>query len=190
MSKAFFSPVQNLLQSFEKQHWVIAATVFAGVVDMGLAWVLIPAHGAVGACIANGVAQFTAIALLWGIAIGMFKIKLPWLMTAKVALISIAAGLAGHFCVQRLAPFRAVMTGGILANIALFWAVMASGTVSLTVLLVFFYLFRILQEEDRDRLNKVASMLPGPFPALARAIVSVLIRTKRTPLAATDAALL
>jgi O-antigen/teichoic acid export membrane protein len=189
MSKAFFSPVQNLLQSFEQQHWVIAATILGGAVDMGLAWVLIPAHGAVGACIANGVAQFVAVASMWAIAIVMFKIKLPWLLTAKVVFISIVAGLAGHFCVQRLAPLRAVMTGGIAANIALFWALMAGGTVSLIVLLVLFYLFRILQEEDRDRLNQVASMLPGPFPALARAIVAVLIRTKRVTLAATDAAL-
>jgi O-antigen/teichoic acid export membrane protein len=190
MSKAFLSPVQNLLQCTEKQQCVIAATVLGGGLDIGLAWTLIAAHGAVGACIANGVAQFVAVALMWAIAIVMFKIKLPWLLTAKVAFISIVAGLAGHFCVQRLAPFRAVMTGGIAANIALFWAVMAGGTVSLAVLLVLFYLFRILQEEDRDRLNQSASILPGPFPAWVRAIVSVLIQTKRAPLAASDAALL
>jgi O-antigen/teichoic acid export membrane protein len=175
MSKAFFSPVQNLLQSFEKQQWVIAATVLGGVVDMGLAWKLIPAHGAVGACIANGVAQFVAVALLWGIAIGMFKIRLPWLLTAKVAFVSAAAAVAGHFCARSLAPV---------------WGVLVCGSVSLTVLLVLFYLFRILQEEDRARLNQIASMLPGPLCAWAQIIVSVLIRTRRVPLTATDAALL
>lgn len=175
MSKAFFSPVQNLLQSFEKQRWVIAATVLAGAVDIAVAWILIPAHGAVGACIANGVAQFLAVALLWGIAIGMFKIKLPWLLTAKVAFVSVAAALTGHFCARSLAPI---------------WAVLVCGSVSIAVLLLLFYLFRILQEEDRERLNQVASMLPGPLPAVARTIVSVLIRTRRVPLTAKDAALL
>lgn len=175
MSKAFFGPVQSLLQSFEKQHLVIAVTVLAGAVDIGVAWLLIPAHGAVGACIANGVAQFLAVGLLWGVAIVVFKIKLPWLLTAKVAFASAAAAVAGHFCAQGLAPI---------------WAVLVCGSVSMAVLFVLFYLFRILQEEDRSRFNEIASMLPGPFPALAKTVVSVLIRTSRVPLAAKDAALL
>ncbi len=192
MSKAFFSPVQNLLQSFEKQRWIIAVTVLAGVIDMGLAWILIPAHGAVGACIANGVAQFVAIVLLWSIAIAMFKVKLPWLLTGKVALVSVAAALAGHFCAARLLP-NAKPTAHVAHSLQ-YWAVNAAavlvcGIVSLAVLLVLFYLFRILQEEDRNRLNQVASMLPGPLPTVAKAITSALIRTKRVPVTATNAAL-
>ena len=159
---------------------------------MGLAWILIPAHGAVGACIANGVAQFVAIALLWGIAIAMFKVKLPWLLAAKVALVSVAAALAGHFCAGRLLPTSRVTTH--IAHSLRYWltnvsAVLVCGSVALAVLLILFYLFRILQEEDRDRLNQVASMLPGPLPAGAKAIVSILIRRKSIPVAA-NAALL
>jgi len=45
MPKAFIGPVQSLLQSAERQGYVILATVLAGVVDMGVAWYLIPAHG-------------------------------------------------------------------------------------------------------------------------------------------------
>ena len=196
MSKAFFSPVQNLLQSFEKQQWVIAATVLGGVLDVGLAWILIPHYGAVGACIANGVAQFVAVASMWTIAIVAFKIKLPWLLTAKVAFISVVAALAGHFCAQQLAPIsraKASAEGahGLwhwILNPAL-WAVIICGCVSMAVLFVLFYLFRILQEEDRDRLNQIASMLPGPTRGLAKTMVSVLIRTKPVPVAATNAAL-
>ena len=51
MPKAFIGPVQSLLQSAERQSYVILATVLAGIVDIGVAWTLIPAHGAVGACI-------------------------------------------------------------------------------------------------------------------------------------------
>lgn len=193
MSKAFYSPVCTLLQSFEKQQWVIAATVIAGTVDMSVAWILIPAHGAVGACIANGAAQFVAIALLWGIAIGMFKIRLPWLLTAKVILISAAAALAGHFSVRILQPvFRSTSNG---AHTFQYWiihasAVLVCGSVSLAVLLVLFYFFRILQEEDRLRLNQIAAILPGPVAVVAKAIISALIRTKRASLAAANAALL
>ena len=169
--------MQNLLQSFEKQRWVIAATVLAGAVDIAVAWILIPAHGAVGACIANGVAQFLAVALLWGIAIGMFKIKLPWLLTAKVAFVSVAAASIRPLSAPSCSPGADSV------------AVLVCGSVSIAVLLLLFYLFRILQEEDRERLNQVASMLPGPLPAVARTIVSVLIRTRRVPLTAKDAAL-
>ncbi|MGH9563736.1 MAG: lipopolysaccharide biosynthesis protein, partial [Terracidiphilus sp.] len=192
MSKAFLSPVQNLLQSFEKQRWIIAVTVIAGAIDVGLAWILIPAHGAVGACIANGVAQFLAVALLWGIAIRMFKIKLPWLLAAKVAVASASAALASYYCASRIAlnsraiahPAHSIQHWLIDAP-----TVLAYGCVSLAVLLLLFYLFRILQEEDRDRLNQVAGMLPGPLPRVAKGIVSVLIRTKRVPVTATNAAL-
>jgi O-antigen/teichoic acid export membrane protein len=153
---------------------VIAATTLAGIVDMGLAWMLIPRYGAVGACIANGAAQFSAVGLMWGIAIVLFKVRLPWMLTAKVALISIAAGLAGHFCARNLPPL---------------WAVLAGGVVSFAVLFGLFYLFRILQEEDRDRLTQIVSMLPRLLQGLARAAILVLIRAGKQPLTATHAEL-
>jgi hypothetical protein len=46
MPKAFIGPVQSLSQSAERQSDVILATVLAGIVNMGVAWYLIPAHGA------------------------------------------------------------------------------------------------------------------------------------------------
>jgi O-antigen/teichoic acid export membrane protein len=192
MSKAFFSTVQSLLQSFEKQQWVIAATVCAGAIDMGLAWMLIPAQGAVGACIANGVAQFVAVTALWAIAIRMFRIRLPWLLTGKVAIASVVAGLAGNLCATTLAPiFQATAH---VAHAFQSWiinasVVLVSAGVSFAVLLILFYLFRVLQEEDRSRLNQVACMLPGPLPPMARGIVAALIRTKPVTAAASAATL-
>lgn len=192
MSKAFLSPVQSLLQSFERQRWIIAVTVFAGAIDLGLAWILIPAHGAVGACIANGVAQFTAVALLWGIAIHLFKIRLPWRLIVKITFISAVAGLAGYFCVRTLALNSLATAHGphwLRAWIIGALAVSLCALVSLLVLLSFVYLFRILQEQDRGRLHQVAGMLPSPLRAVAKAIVAALIRTKPTPVTATNAAL-
>ena len=59
--KAFISPAQSLLQCSERQSLCYRRDGLAGVVDMGVAWYLIPAHGAVGACIGNGAAQATAV---------------------------------------------------------------------------------------------------------------------------------
>jgi hypothetical protein len=38
MPKAFLAPIQSLLQSAERQSYVILATVLAGIVDIGIAW--------------------------------------------------------------------------------------------------------------------------------------------------------
>jgi len=44
----------------ERQSYVIMATFVAGLVDISVAWSLIPSFGAVGACIGSGAAQLTA----------------------------------------------------------------------------------------------------------------------------------
>ena len=100
--KAFISPAQSLLQCSERQSFVIVATLFAGVVDWGVAWYLIPAHGAVGACIGNGAAQLTAVGILWAMVIYLYKVKLPWLQIAKIVFISALAALTAHLIAVRL----------------------------------------------------------------------------------------
>ena len=89
MPKAFIGPVQSLLQSTERQSYVIIATVLAGLVDIGVAWYLIPTHGAVGACIGSGAAQITAVGAMWAVGIYLYRIRLPWIQLGKIASISI-----------------------------------------------------------------------------------------------------
>ena len=120
MFKAFTGPAQSLLESSEKQRYVIAATVLAGVVDIGVAWYLIPAHAAVGACIGNGAAQLTAVGLMWVVSIRLYKVKLPWMLVGKVAFCSLLASLTAHFIAVRLAPPLAIACGGSAALIVLF----------------------------------------------------------------------
>ena len=72
----------------ERQSYVILATVLAGIVDMSVAWYLIPAHGAVGACIGSGAAQVMAVGMMWAVGIYLFKVKLPWMLVAKIALLA------------------------------------------------------------------------------------------------------
>ena len=96
MFKAFISPAQSLLQSVEQQGYVIAATVAAGIVDIGVAWYLIPAHGAVGACIGNGAAQAVAVGIMWAVTIHLYKVKLPWTQLAKITFISTLAAVTAH----------------------------------------------------------------------------------------------
>jgi len=165
MPKAFLAPVQSLLQSAERQGYVILATVLASIVDIGVAWALIPVHGAVGACIGSGVAQITAVGIMWAIGIRMFHVKLPWMVTAKIAAASTAAALCAHF---------------VAAPLPLLLGVLLGGCASLLVLLVLTYLLRVLEPEDRDRFAILTGILPRPLATASDKLLSLLVRSPRT----------
>jgi O-antigen/teichoic acid export membrane protein len=168
MPKALLGPAQSLLQSTERQSFVIFATVFAGIADLSVAWWLIPAHGAVGACIGSGVAQVTAVGMLWAVCIKLYKVKLPWMQLAKITFISILASLAAHLVAIRLSPL---------------WGLVFGGGASLLVLFGLFYLMRVLEPEDRDRLQHVTHILPRRFGVPANRLLSMLVRSNyRVPL--------
>jgi O-antigen/teichoic acid export membrane protein len=161
MPKAFIAPVQNLLESAEKQRYVILATVLAGIVDLSVAWILIPAHGAVGACIGSGAAQIMAVGLMWSIGIHLFKVKLPWMQVAKITFISILAALTAHYVAMQFDSL---------------WAVLLGGASSLVVLFSLLYILRVLEHQDRERFNTLAGMLPKPIAKPATALLLKLIR--------------
>jgi O-antigen/teichoic acid export membrane protein len=170
MFKAFLAPAQNLLESMERQRYVIISTMLAGVIDISVAWYLIPAHGAVGACIGNGAAQLTAVGLMWAVGIRLDKIRLPWRMVAKIFFISVLASLAAHFVVVRLTAYF------ISSRLNHLLAILFGGCAALVVLFLLFYLMRVLQPEDHDRFKVVVKILPKPVAGLADVILSLLIR--------------
>jgi O-antigen/teichoic acid export membrane protein len=161
MPKAFIGPMQNLLQSTERQLYIIMATILAGIVDLSVAWWLIPAYGAVGACIGSGAGQAVAVGTIWAVGVHLYKVRLPWLFVAKVALSSVVASLTAHYFAMQLTPL---------------WAMVCGGSASLIVLFLLFYVFRVLEPEDRLRLNILARMLPKPIPGLVDKVLSVLTR--------------
>ena len=161
LPKAFIGPVQSLLQSNERQSYVIWATVLAGIVDIGVAWSLVRAHGAVGACIGSGAAQLTAVGMMWAVGIYLYDIKLPWLQIAKITAASIAAAVVARLLGASLPPL---------------WGILAGGCASLATLLVLFYLLRVLEPEDRARFSILSSMLPMPIRPPVDRIISILVR--------------
>lgn len=165
LPKAFIGPVQSLLASAERQSYIIAATVLAGLVDFGIAWYLIshldPMYGAVGACIGSGAAQVMAVGTMWAVGIHIYKVKLPWLQIAKIAFISILAALTAHFIAVQLAPL---------------WAILLGGSASLIVLFGLLYLMRVLEVEDQDRFRILTGMLPK---RIARPVNTIILRMVR-----------
>jgi O-antigen/teichoic acid export membrane protein len=160
LPKAFVRPAQSILQSHERQSFVIWSTVIAGIVDIGVAWSLVRAHGAVGACIASGAAQITAVGIMWVVSIKLFNVRLPWLFVAKVALISTVASLAAHYVAMQFAPL---------------WGIVLGGLASVVVFFVLFYFFRVLELEDRLRFESLTRMLPGALARPASRALSILV---------------
>ncbi len=165
MPKAFLAPIQSLLESAERQGYVIFATALAGVIDIGVASALIPAHGAVGACIGNGVAQITAIGIMWAAGIRLFHVRLPWALTAKIAVASTAAAFCAHFIAAALPPLPGVLLGGCT---------------SLLVLLVLTYVLRVLEPEDRARFAIMTGILPRLLAKPTDKLISALVRPERS----------
>ncbi len=161
MPKAFIGPVQSLLQSAERQSIIIFATVFAGVVDLSVAALLIPKHGAVGACLGSGAAQVMALGTMWAIAIHRYKVQLPWMQVAKITIISTLASLTAHFVAVCFSPL---------------WAVVLGGSAALVVLFGLTYLMRVLEPEDHSRFHTLSSMLPKLIAGPVNAILQMLIR--------------
>jgi hypothetical protein len=98
---------------------------------------------------------------MWALGIWHYKVKLPWLLVGKVALISTLASLTGHYVAVRFSPL---------------WAIVWGGSASLIVLFGLFYLMRVLEPEDRDRFNTLTGLLPKPIASPVNAVLLVLIR--------------
>jgi O-antigen/teichoic acid export membrane protein len=135
--------------------------MLAGIIDMGVAWLLIPAHGAVGACIGSGVAEVTAIGLMLATSIYLYRVKLAWDLIAKITFISTLAALTAHYISMLLPPLLGILLGG---------------SASLIVFFGLLYVMRVLKPEDRSRLNTLTGVLPGRFSGPVNKVLGWLVR--------------
>jgi O-antigen/teichoic acid export membrane protein len=161
MPRAFLDPIRSLLQSHERQEFVIWATIIASVFDMGVAALLIPKFGAVGACIGSGVGETLCVGGMWAAGISLFKIKLPWKLISKVTFISSVASLSAHFIAIIFSPLIGILLGG---------------SVAMVLLMGLFYLLRVLQPEDRSRLTVIAGSFPKPVSVPFLKFLGFLVR--------------
>lgn len=165
MPKAFIAPAQDLLQSHERQSYVIATTIFAGAIDIGVAWWLVRSHGAVGACIGSGVAQFAAVTVLWFAVIRFYRVRLPWRMIANITLFSILAAMAARFITIQVSPL---------------WALLGGSAAAFTVFSILLYTMRVLEPRDCERLNLLTDRFPKSIARPLQFILSKLARNDRS----------
>jgi len=146
LPKAFSVPIQSLFESVDRQKYFIVTTVIASFVDIGVAWLLIPAHGALGACLGSGAAQLTAVGLMWAVGIRQYNIQLPWGFILKIGAISIFSSCIAYAAIAHLSALPALIIGCI---------------VSTAVFFTLAYIFKLLEPEDRDRFKVITNALPS-----------------------------
>ena len=150
LPKAFLGPIQTLFETVERQTYFIWVTVFASVLDVSVAWWLIPRLGAAGAAIGSGTAQIMAVSALWAIGIRRYGIRLPWGFLAKVTAISVAAAAVAYPVVTHVPAWLGLVMGSAVAA---------------GVFLGLAWLLRVFEPEDLGRFKVLVDLCPAALAA-------------------------
>ncbi|WP_028067334.1 oligosaccharide flippase family protein [Solirubrobacter soli] len=109
---------EGVLYGLGRPMFIVYAGLAATVVDVALAFLLIPSLDAVGAAIANGAAVLVAgVPCLWVVASLYRPVVLPFGAMARAVLVSLAVA-AGAFAGLEVGALAAVLVGAILGMAA------------------------------------------------------------------------
>src|SRR6201999_1445235 len=115
-----------LLQTVEKQRFLIISGCVCGAIDIGLDFLLTPHYGATGAAIANGTAQTLGAVAVWLYISKVTEVKLPLLDFGRIAFCG-AIMAAGVLTCIRTVPTAAGMALAIALG-AVLWIVSMRAT--------------------------------------------------------------
>lgn len=150
LPKAFLTPIQTLFETVEKQRYFIYSTVVASIIDVAIAWLLIPRYGALGAAIGSGAAQVIAIVTLWALGIRQYRVRLPWTFLAKVSAVSAVA---------------AACAGAVVWFSNAFIGLIVGGAVAVGVFVVLAALLQVFEEQDLARFKVLVDSCPASLAA-------------------------
>jgi O-antigen/teichoic acid export membrane protein len=153
-------PAQYLLVAAERQVFYVAWLLVAGGIDALGCFLLIPAHGAVGAAIAKGISQIIAAAGFMAFMVVKFKVRLPVARIMKLLGVCLVMYGAVHLLVLRLPRLPGVIVGIPLG---------------MTIFVLLMRALRCLDKADRDRLRGLDRMLPGRARAPYRKVINFLV---------------
>lgn len=160
--RAVLLPMQQLFEVHERQGFLIKWGCFCGLLNCALDVLLIPHHAALGAGIANGVAQTVAVFGIAAMAVHIFEFHLDLRAIAKIvfsgAIMVAAVLLTTHHARDPIALALAVPVGIIAFGLALRFA-------------------RVLQAEDCDRLSQLSHRLPGSMRRIYDLVIAFLAAT-------------
>ena len=145
VSSAFVGAMKSLLIASEKQGFLLKWGILTAIVNLSLDWWLIPAKGAIGAALANGISQTVAAIGVWVFAVRSFKIPMPWKPLLKLGFSAVTMAAVVSTITQFLAPAPATIAG-VLVGAGTFVAMLRWT--------------RSFEQADRDRLMDFQQALP------------------------------
>ena len=151
---ALVSPSRGLITGFGRRRFPVAVGAFAAAVNIALDLLLIPDHGAMGAALANALAQLAGGIPV--IAYAAYQVRpIRWALgpTARALVAAAVAGGLGHLGLRVLGGGPGIVLGGLL-GVASYAALVAP--------------LRLLPAEDARWLLDLAGRRDGRFARLVR----------------------
>jgi O-antigen/teichoic acid export membrane protein len=109
---------EGVLYGLGRPRFIVFAGLAATVVDVGLAFLLIPSYDAVGAAIANGAAVLVAgVPCLWVVGSLYRPVALPWGPMARAVLVSVCVAGGAWVALEAVGTLASV-AAGMLAGLA------------------------------------------------------------------------
>jgi O-antigen/teichoic acid export membrane protein len=134
------------LQETEAQGFMVRWLFCAAVLNLLLDWFLIPPYGAIGAAIANGIAQSVAVGGVWAKGTAALRIKLP---TRFLRRVTVSAALMSAIVLP---------IGALLPGLPALLVGVPTGVVAFGLMI---RLFKCLETEDLARFRELSRRLPS-----------------------------
>jgi len=144
--RAFQSIPEILIRTGDRQNRLLLWYSVAGVVNIGLDWILIRRYGAVGAAWGNGIAQSFGIVAIWLQAQQFYKYHLPMKSLFRITLASVPMAAVAYYVGRVTSGFLGLAVTILSAAVVYFLLIK---------------LFHGLEASDRERLTPVGNRLPG-----------------------------
>jgi O-antigen/teichoic acid export membrane protein len=150
--RAFLPHTENLLQATEQQGIMVKWLAVTAVVNLSLDALLIPTHGALGAGIANGLAQMMGVAGLFYKAGGAYAMRSQMRFLGALSVSGAAMVCVVLVVVRALPPWPGLFAGIVAGAVVFFLGLRTT---------------RSFEPEDWDRLHLWTSALPKPAHRIA-----------------------
>lgn len=147
-AKVLVLPVQQALVAIDRQQTILRIMIICGILNLVLDVWLIRVAGALGAALANGVAQTAAAAVLWIAAKRILPLALSEARLTRIMLASMTAAVPGLLLAWNL-PVGMALTFGSFTAIGLYFVMLR--------------LLRVIPVDDRGRLLGLEQKLPKHF---------------------------
>ena len=158
--KAVIDPPDSMLRANNRQAPGIYSSIVCAVINIGIDWMLVPAWGAMGAAIGNGVAQSLHVICYWAICMVLFKVRIDFAPLARVTAATAAMAIPILFF-NRVLPPGAALAADVVAGAIVF----------LTVL----RLTSFFNSGDRKRFDDLWAATPAPLQPFAGALLRILM---------------